>query len=650
MSTLDFDKNSLGNLEYSLQREMLSTDRVGGYMSTTIVCCNTRKYHGLMVCPIADNDEKSYVLLSSLDETIVQDGHPFNLAIHRYPGIYEPRGHKYILDFNYTPTPTITYQVGGITLRKEMLWRHSHSRLLIRYTLIDGAESTLLRLRPFLAFRDRHSLSKINMYANGHTFPVEGGVRCRLYSEFPWLNMQTNDLKAEFVAAPDWYYDFEYAEEYRRGYDCHEDLLTPGYFEAVIEKGKPWIFSASLDEVEVAKLDEAFAKEIDQRTEKIDFMSCLRHSARQFIVRRGGKTEVIAGYPWFGSWGRDTFIALPGLTLTQNDTQTFTDVLDTMTAQMSDGLFPNVGSAYNSVDAPLWFVWCLQQLEEVMPKREVWRRYGSYVTDVLTAFRRGTGGVVALHNNGLVWASHPHYAMTWMDAVVDGEPVTGRDGYQVEINALWYNAVCYAVERSRSYGSRKFAAEWEQLPEQTRQSFLKLFWLEDDKYLADYVDDAGANRFIRPNQIIACSLNYKMLSLVQQESVADVVRRHLITPKGLRTLSPRNPLYKGRYEGDQPTRDAAYHQGTVWVWLLEHYVKAKFDVQGNGFVLKAEEILDNFREDMTTYGIGSIAEIYDGDPPHSPRGSISQAWSVAALLRINQMIGKYKNSKKQRTL
>ena len=635
MAELTFDKNSLGNLEYSLQREMLSTNRTGGYMSTTIVCCNTRKYHGLMVCPIREGDDKSYVLLSSLDETVIQHGQPFNLALHRFPGIYEPRGHKYIVDFEYNPTPTITYRVGGVLLKKEILWRQhtSHSRLFIRYTLLEAKSETTLRLRPFLAFREKHALSKANMYANGRSWDVKGGVKCRLYDEFPYLYMQCSDPMAEFVAAPDWYYDFEYAEEAKRGYDHHEDLMTTGYFEMKLEKGKPVVFSASLEEIDPEKLEAAFAK--------IDFISLLRHSAHQFIIRSGGKSEVVAGYPWFGRWGRDTFVSLPGITLSQGDVQACLDVLDTITREMKDGLFPNVGSAYNSVDAPLWFVWTLSQLEEHIGRKAVWERYGKYVKDILASYRRGIGDVVALHTNGLVWASHPNYAITWMDAVVDGKPVTGRDGYQVEINALWYNALCYALECASQAGEEEFVAEWKELPALTKESFLRLFWLEDG-YLADYVDDKGANTFIRPNQIIACSMNYKMLSLVQQESVSDVVKRHLLTPRGLRTLSPRNPLYKGRYGGNQRERDEAYHQGTVWVWLLEHYVKAKFDVQGEGFLYKAEEILENFEEEMSIKGIGSVSEIYEGDPPHDARGSISQAWSVGALLRINEMIEKHK--------
>ena len=289
MSVLHFDKNELGNLEYSLRREMLSTNRAGGYMSTTMVCCNTRKYHGLVVCPRNDEEEENYVLLSSVDETIVQHDQSFNLAIHRFPGVYEPRGHKYIIDFDYTPTPTITYRVGGVTLKKELLWIHSRTQLLIRYTLLEARSETWLRLRPFLAFRCSHTLTHANMAADTHSYPVPGGVRNRLYEGFPWLYLQTGTA-SEFVAAPDWFYNFEYAEEARRGYPAHEDLLTTGYFEMNIAKGQSVIFSCSTEEADPANFDTVFAEELSRRAKKIDFLSCLRHSGRQFIVRHGTPT------------------------------------------------------------------------------------------------------------------------------------------------------------------------------------------------------------------------------------------------------------------------------------------------------------------------------------------------------------------------
>ena len=644
MSGIIFDKSELGNLEYSLQREILSTNRAGGYMSTTIVCCNTRKYHGLLVVPAPELDsENNFVLLNSLDETIIQHDHSFNLAIHKFPSTYEPKGHKYIVDFKYTPVPTIIYRVGGVVLKKEMLWIHSQTQLLIRYTLVEARSETKLALRPFLSFRNSHQLSKTNMAADTHSYDIDGGVKCKMYDKYPWLHMQM-DSPHEYVVAPDWYYNFEYTEEVKRGYPCHEDLLTPGYFEMDIKKGQSIIISCSTEQVKASNIKKLFETEIAKRSDKVDLVSCLKHAARQFVVQHGKKTELVAGYPWFGRWGRDTFIALPGVTLTQGNVDQCMAVIDTMVSEIQSGLFPNMGSAYNSVDAPLWLFWTLQQLEEHIGAEKIWKRYGRVMKGILESYSTGIDDVISVGDNGLVWASSKTHAMTWMDAMVEGIPVTGRDGYQVEINALWYNAICYCLELATKFKNRKFIKEWENRPEAIKKSFNDLFWLESCGYLADYVGDTQ-NIDIRPNQVIAASLKYKMIDDSQINTMLRVVTQHLLTPKGLRTLSPVDPKYKGRCEGDQPTRDRAYHQGTTWVWLLEHYVEANFMLRGDEYLNTATEILRNFNEDISTHGIGTISEIYDGDPPYTSRGTISQAWSVGALLRIMEMIERYTNVK-----
>lgn len=545
MSVLTFDKKELGNLEYSLQREMLATDRRGGYMSTTIVCCNTRKYHGLMVAPIDDSD-RAYVLLSSVDETVVHDGQSFNLALHRFPGTYEPRGHKYITDFEYTPTPTITYRVGSIVLRKELLWIHNRTQLMIRYTLLEAPSDVRLRLRPFFAFRDKHALTHANMEADGRSRPIPGGVKCRLYSDFPWLYLQTDCRDAEFVPAPDWYYNFEYAREIERGYEGDEDLLTTGYFELSLGRRQSVIFSAFVE-------------------------------------------------------------AIPD-------------------PAAIGGMF---------ADAPLWFFWVLQQLQRTLGEEEIWKRYGIVMKELLAAYRRGVGGV-AVHDNGLVWASAPGKALTWMNALAGGVPVVSRDGYPVEINALWYNAVCYALELASRFGEEEFVGEWKAWPERIRNAFREMFWSGDDGYLADFVGPEGPNRWIRPNMVLACGLDYKMLDEEQQASVLRIVGQHLLTPKGLRSLSPRNPRYKNRCEGDEAVRAEASMNGSVWVWLLWFYVKASFDLGGREFLPRAEELLARFGEEIQSYGIGLINELFDGDPPHAPRGAVSQAWSVGAVLMIRE--------------
>ena len=645
MSALTFDKSELGNLEYSLQREMLATDRIGGYMSSTIVCCNTRRYHGLMVAPI-DTSERTYVLLSSLDETVIQHDQAFNLALHRYQGVYEPRGHKYITDFAYTPTPTITYRVGGVILRKELLWIHKRTQLMIRYTLVEAHSETRLRLRPFLAFRDKHALTHANMEADGHSYPAINGVKCRLYGNFPWLYLQTSKPDVEFVPAPDWYHNFEYLQDMARGYEGHEDLLTTGYFEMELKKGESVIFSASLDEMgSIKTIEEVFEASLARRTHKIDFQSCMEHSARQFIVRRNGKTQVIAGYPWHGVSARQSFVALPGITFPQGHKEDCIAVLDTFINEMEEGMFSGNGSAAVAADAPLWFFWTLQELEKQIGAKEIWKRYGEVMKGLLEHYRRGIAGRVVLNENGLIWASAAE-PLTWMDSRIDGVAVTPRNGYQVEVNALWYNALCYTLELAAANKDKAFVAEWGTLPEKTKRSFNDLF-LFGDATLADYVGEQGADDAIRPNMIIACALRYKM---VEQESLLAVIRKvrqHLLTPKGLRTLSPRNPIYRGSQIGTPAERDFAGKNGSVWPWLLSFYVRACFEVNGASFLPQAEELIEFFTEDMQTYGIGSICELYDADPPFAPRGAISQAWSVAAVLDICQQIAQYKSAEKK---
>lgn len=646
MAYLKFNKDELVNLEYSLKREFLATNRAGGYLSSTLSCCNTRKYHGLLIVPIEEFNGERHVLLSALDETVVQHGQAFNLGIHKYPGNYEPRGHKYIVDFEYEPVYTLTYRVGGVVLKKEIVLVHNEDQVVIRYTLVDAHSDTILRLKPFLAYRNVNSLCKANMMANTKYEPIENGIRSKLYNGFPFLNMQLSKAN-DFVAVPDWYKNIEYMEEESRGYDFREDLFVPGYFEVPIKKGESIIFSASTTPAAPGRLKTKFQKLVEGRGPRNSFVNCLKYSASQFIVKEGKDTEVIAGYPWFGAWGRDTFIALPGVTLSaSNDVKSCKDVLDTMVKQLNNGLFPNVGkgkhAAYNSVDAPMWFFKALQEYEEATGENgQVWKNYGSKMKVILTAYRNGLNAFVRMHDNGLIWADEPGKALTWMDAIVNGCPVTPRGGYQVEINALWYNAVCYSLKLAQAAGDTKFVKEWESMPERIKNSFTEVFWIQDKEYLADYVGPQGQNIFVRPNQIIACSLEYSPLSDEMKRKVLDVVKRELLTPRGLRTLSPKNPLYKGLYGGDQPTRDEAYHQGTVWPWLTGPYIEANFRLYGTAFVPTAKELVAGFEEDMTLYGICSISEVYDGNPPYQPNGCISQAWSVGEILRALALTEKY---------
>ncbi len=635
LMALSFDKQQLSNLEYSLQREMLATNRAGGYMSTTIVCCNTRKYHGLMVCPVRELGDNEFVLLSSLDETIIQHDQSFNLALHRFRGSYEPKGHKYLTDFAYTPTPTFTYRVGGVVLQKELLWVHSAEQLLVRYTLLNATSQTFLRLRPFLAFRNRHELSRANLTADTKSYNIRGGVRNKLYDKLPSLFMQTS-MPAKHIAAPDWYYGFEYACEEQRGEAAHEDLLTTGYFELELKAGESVIFSASTSEIDPDQLESLYQEEIERRSDKVDFLSALRHSARQFLILYQGSTMLQAGYPWYNPRSRETFIALAGCTLTQGLTDRCTEILQYHKSRLNNGIF----GTHIGADTQLWFFHTLSEYEREVGAEAVWSEYSGAMKEILTAYRDGTTpkGCIRMEANSLIYAYRQLTPMTWMKAQINGYPVTLRPGFAVEVNALWYNAICYALELAHKAGDREFIAEWELMPERIKESFVEVFWSEEHRYLADYVKDGYKNFEVRPNQLLALSLKFSPLDDIYKGDVLQTVKGHLLTPRGIRTLSPQNPNYKGHYVGTQAKRAEAEYQGSVVPWLLEHYVRAAFATVGKSFVVDAQDILNNFMEDTTLYGIGSVSELYDGDPPHSPAGAISFAPSVGAILQIERLI------------
>jgi predicted glycogen debranching enzyme len=644
MSYIKFDKCHIVNLEYSLGREIIRTNRAGSYASTTIVECNTRKYHGLLICPVDELGGGRYVLLSSLDVTVVNNDKSFNIGIRKYKGDhFSPRGHKYLEDFETEVIPMRIFRVGNVLLKMERLLVHYEEQLLMRYTILEASEPMKLQIRPFLAFRSIHTLTHANMTANTKIETVKNGIKSKMYDGFPSLHLQFS-TKPEFIHVPDWYLGVEYIEEQKRGYDFSEDLFTPGFFELEAKKGDTIVFSASTREENVSGLKSKFTKTVAGKIPRNSFLNCLGNASQQFVEKRGEDTLIIAGYPWFGSWGRDTFISLPGIAMARNNLTLFRDVLDTQVKRMKDGLFPNMGTAghyaFNSVDAPLWFLWSLQQYVE-NGGSDCIERYGAAAKSVLNAYKNGTAFNIHMRDNGLVYADAPGKALTWMDAVVNGVPVTPRKGYPVEINALWYNAVCFALDMAKIGNDKAFVREFESLPELIKKSFLELFWDEKAGYLADYVnDEEGRNFFVRPNMVIAVSLPYIMLDKEQMKKVLDIADKELVTPRGLRTLSPGNKLYKGIYSGNQEERDKAYHQGTVWPWLFGPFCEGWLKVYGMQGVQKIRKLIFGLEEVMSEHGITTLSEIHDGDPPHAPRGAISQAWSVGEVLRIIDLLEK----------
>jgi predicted glycogen debranching enzyme len=650
MSYIKFEKEQVVNLEYSLKREVLRTNRGGSYSCTTIVGCNTRKYHGLLICPVDNFGGERYVLLSSLDVTVVNHDKSFNTGIRKYKGDYfSPKGHKYIEELEMETIPSRIYRVGGVRVKHERLLVHYEEQYLGRITILEASEPMKLQFRPFLAFRNIHELTHANLAANTRVDYIENGIKTRLYDGFPELHIQFS-TKVDFIPVPDWYLGVEYSEEQQRGYDYSEDLFTPGFFEVEAGEGDVIVISASTREEKPSGLKTKFTKTVNGKIPRNSFVNCLRNAAQQFIEKRHGKTLIIAGYPWFGSWGRDTFISLPGIALakTKNNLQLYRDVLDTQVGRMNEGLFPNMGSldnaAYNSVDAPLWFFWAVQQYLE-RGGTDAWDRYGDAMKAVIYAFRNGTGFNIQMRENGLIYAGAPGKALTWMDAVVNGIPVTQRKGYAVEINALWYNAVCFLLDLARQVKDRKIIKDLENLPDLINSSFHELFCDNQRGYLADFVnDEEGKNTFVRPNMLIAVSLPYSMLSVEEMRRVLDCADKELVTARGLRTLSPGNPFYKGTYQGNQEERDKAYHNGTVWPWLLGPFCEGWLRVYGKQGAQKVKKLIYGLEETMSEHGVSTISEIYDGDPPHAPNGAISQAWSVGEVLRIMDLLeNKYAN-------
>jgi predicted glycogen debranching enzyme len=648
MNYLNFDKTKLINLAYSLNREMIRSNRAGSYACSTIIFSNSRKYHGLLVCPLEYLDGGQHVLLSGLHETVIQLEHEFNLGIHKYAGDhYNPRGHKYLKDFEADPTPKLIYRVGGVVLCKEIVLAQNEERLLIRYTLLDANSPTILRFKPHLAFRNIHALSKANSDVINKIHKITGGIKTRMYQGYPFLYMQFSKDN-EFIAESYWNNNIEYIQEQKRGYDYTEDLFVPGYFELPLRKGETIIFSAGTSETDPGRLKRKFQDELKKRIPRNTFHNCLVNASQQFLVIQEKKTTVMTGFPWHGTCLRNTFGALPGLTLPMGDMKSFKSILDHGLQELHKSLnaaaLRSRRQLIRGIDEPLWFIWALQQYDHhAHDNAMVWKTYGRKVKNILGLFREGIGNVASMHENGLIYCDETEVPMTWMDCVVNGIQVTPRSGYIVEVNALWYNAVKFSVKLALKAGDKVFVRHWEHLIPVISGSFIQVFWDPGRGYLADYARDNQADWAVRPNQVLAASMPYSPIDDDMKQRLLEVVKSELLTPRGLRTLSPKNPDYKGIYEGDQASRDSAAHQGTVYPWLLGHYAEAYLRLYKKSGVDNINKIFQGFRDDMDVHGIGTISELYDGNPPHYPDGAISYAWNVAELLRMEQLILFYQN-------
>ncbi len=648
MSYLKFDKQQLVNLEYSLLREVLQTNHAGSYSCTTLSGCNTRKYHGLLICPNESLDGGKHVLLSSLDATIIQHGAEFNLGIHKYQGEqFEPKGHKYIRDFEFEIIPVTTYRVGGVIFKQEVLLVEDAEQILIKYTLVEAHSPTILRLKPFLAFRNMHSLCHSNLFANTKYSPAQNGVKIKLYEGYPDLSLQLSK-KAEYIANPHWYYNIEYMKDRSRGYEYLEDQYVPGYFECEIKKGESIIFSASTEEVKPSEFKTKFSDGLWNKTPRNSFFNCLLNAADQFVIKRPTVTDIQAGYPWYMGRVNQTFVALPGLSIALNNPELIEQIIDTNVSRLRNGLFPKkwgrFGSGYDSADAPLWFIWTIQKLvEELGGRKKVWEKYKSTFTEILNAYKNGTEFNIKMNDEGLICTDYNGTALTWMNAYAFGKPVTPRYGCPVEINALWYNAICFVLELATEVNDKTFTKVWKELMATVGESFRRAFWNEEKGYLADYCYYGEKNWMVRPNQIIATALKYSPLTKEMKKSILSIAKKDLLTPRGLRTLSPRDENYSANYEGNEEQREQAIHQGTVHPWLIGFFIEGYLLVHQQGGLSFTKTIMEGFEEEMNSHCIGTISELYNGNPPHTGKGAISQAWNIGELLRAYDIIDKCEN-------
>lgn len=646
MAFLKFNKSELVNLSYSLKREIILANKTGAYCNTSIVDCNTRRYHGLLAVPVDNLDGQQMLLLSSLDESIILEGHQFNLAIHRYGTVYEPRGHKYIVDFDADSAPVITYKVGDVVFTKQFLMSPDSDQVLIRYELKESPSKLTLELKPFLAFRNVHALTSRNDEADTSYVEVPSGVSYRLYRSCPELNLQ---LSCPFTYRhnPSWYNGITYSDEYRRGFDCVEDLLVPGVLTVEMKPGESFVVSASVEEADPKALKRMFNNALRKLGQVKSWHDILVRNAELLKRSRGGKTQVTAGLSWlYTGLLRETVTSLPGLTLyATGDCTEFEEILDTLIADNQERLFRRT----TQVEAPLRLIDTLQQyIDFAGLEKRVWQKYGETVKDIIESYLPGRRNEVSLHPNGLLWAQMDHVALSWMNAYINGNPVTERPGYQVDTNAWWYNALCFAIDMERKWGDAdgEFVRKMEPVRDAAKANFQKMFWNPDWGYLRDYIDSSDYHPEVRSNQLVAAYVKYSPVDDEVKSSIMQTVDRELLTRRGIRTLSPRSVYYKGVYEGSQIDRDLAYHNGCTRTELLELYISTAFRMMGPSFIGKAEYLTEGFYEDISKHGVGAFSELYDGDPPHEPHGAISSAEATAALLRCEYLINVNKEEKK----
>lgn len=622
---------------------MLRSNDFGAYCSTTIVDCNTRKYHGLLVVPIPQIDADNHVLLSSCDETIIQHEAEFNLGLHKYDSnLYVPRGHKYLREFEFDSIATSIYRIGGVILKKERIFVQKENRVLICYTVMDAQSEIVLRLKPFLAFRSVHALTYKNNVANITATEQENGVSFCLYTGYPNLVMQLNK-QCKWIDSPDWYLGIEYAKEQERGYDYKEDLFVPGWFEVTLKKGEVLIFSAATEPMYPRMLKRVFDSEKASRHFRISFFQSLQIAAKQFVVKHEDSWYVVAGFPWFRCRARDEFISLPGITFYSDDEALFHKIMKKAVLAVNEFISDKPNSTnlidLDAPDALLWFISTIQKYAGKFGMEKAVKEYSDVVFGILSFIKKHKHPNLFCHDQGLLYTNGKQVPVSWMNAVENGLPIVPRSGYLVEINALWYNALCFAADMAAFLGNENQADLYNYQSKITERSFVSTFW--NGTYLYDYVDDEYCDKEVRPNMIFAVSLPYSPLEKKQQKAVVDIITRELLTAKGLRSLSPKSGMYRPEYVGGQLERDRNYNNGPVWPWINASFVEAYYRVYSNSGISFLRRLMAGVEQEMNTLTIGTLSELYDGNPPFRGHGAMSFAMSVAENLRALALLSEY---------
>jgi len=645
------------NLKATTQREWLETNGLGGFASSSLIGLNTRRYHGLLTAALTSPVGR-YVLLSKLEETLIVHGERFELSANQYAGALHPQGYHYLTRFRLDPFPVFTYTVADVEVEKSICMIHGENSTVVHYALRPPpwpatSDDYVLEVRALIAFRDDHSITHHNHALNPAMHITPGLVTVAPYAGLPALYC-AHDADAVDTTGH-WYYNFEYAVERERGLDCVEDLFSPFALRFDLSQRTEAAILASTEPHEITQVAHYRQAEVERRQALLTtapsddaFVRTLVAAADHYVVGRGAQKTVIAGYHWLSDGGRDTMIALPGLTLVTGRTDVAKSLLLAFAGVVDQGMLPNRSPAigetpeYNTVDATLWFFEAVRALWSATRDDAFIRTYFyDILTDIIDWHVRGTRYGIKVDEDGLLAAGAPGMQLTWMDAGVGDSVVTPRHGKPVEIQALWYNALRIMEHLAQTFGDTSHQQRYGTMAAHAHASFNGVFWHEAASCLYDVVNGTERDGAMRPNQIFAVSLPYTMLSDARAQSVVAAVERDLLTPYGLRSLAPYDSQYRGRCTGDAASRASSYHQGTVWAWLMGPFVTASLKVQGatSQGRQQAAQWLSGFRRHISDAGLGHVSEVFDGDPPHQPRGCIAQAWSVAELLHAAAALG-----------